>query len=116
MTTTYDITTDVGKVRLMIGDKDILNAIFTDEEIEVFLTIQSNNLNRAAADALEAWAATYGANADSEKIGDYAYTQKIIDKMLKLAERLRSTDASTPYFTWSEWDLTAGSAITAEED
>ena len=106
MTTSSDITTNVGKVRLIIGDTDITDAVFTDEELEVFLTIQSNNLNRAAADALEAWAAKYAANPDQEKIGDYAYTAKITDKMLKLATRLRETDEASPVFEWSEPDLT----------
>lgn len=106
MTISYVLSTNVGKVRLAIGDKDITNAVFTDEEIEIFLAAQSDNINRASADALEAWAATYAANADSEKIGDYNYTQKIADKMLALAKRLRDTDAATPVFEWSEPDLT----------
>ena len=116
MTVTYDLDTNIGKVRLMIGDKDIADSVFSDEELQIFLDIESDNLNRSAADALEAWAATYGANADSEKIGDYAFTQKVVDKMLSLAKRLRATDAATPYLTWSEWDLSGGSGITAEED
>ena len=116
MTTTYDITTVVGQVRLVIGDTDITDAVFTAEELEYFLSLYSDSVNPASADALEAWAAKYGANADSEKIGDYNYTQKIVDKMLKLAKRLRETDASTPAQEISEWDLTAGSGITAEED
>lgn len=112
----YDITTNVGKVRLLIGDKDDANEVFTDDEINVFLTIQSSNINLAAADLLEAWASTYAANADAEKIGDYSYTQKIVDKMLKLSAWLRETDAATPYFTWAEPDLSRGSGITAEGD
>ncbi len=116
MTVTYDLTTNIGKVRLTIGDKDTADAVFSDEELQVFLDAESDNLNRAAANALEAWAATYGANADSEHIGDYSFTQKIVDKMLSLAQRLRATDSSTPYMTWSEWDLSRGSGITAEED
>ena len=106
MTVTYDITTLVGKVRLITGDKDIADPIFTDEEIEVFLTAQSSDVNLASADLLEAWAASYAANADNEKIGDYSYTQKIVDKMLSLASRLRAVDSSKPYLTWAELDLT----------
>ena len=112
----YDITTNVGKVRLKIGDTDESDEVFTNTEITYFLTLYSNNINLAAADALEAWAVKYAANADSEKMGDYAYTQKAVDKMLKLANRLRETDALTPYLTWAEMDLTCGSGITAEED
>ena len=111
----YDITTTVGKIRLLIGDKDDTNEVFTDAEITHFYT-EAGSLNLAAAMALEAWAATYAANADSEKIGDYAYTQKIADKMLKLAKRFRDTEEAIPAFEWSQIDLTFGSGITREGD
>ena len=71
MIATYDITTDVGKVRLLIGDKTITDPVFYDEEITVFLVNNGNSIYLSAAEALEAWASSYGANADSEKIGDY---------------------------------------------
>ena len=115
MTVTYDITTTVGKIRLIIGDTDITDAIFTDEELTYFYTTDGS-INLAAATALEAWAAKYATSAASEKIGDYAYTQKIMDNMLNLAAKLRETDASTPSFDWAEMDLTYGSGITVEED
>ena len=112
MTVTYDIGTAVGKVRLRTGDKITGSPVFTDEEIEVFLANQSNNVNLASAELLEAWASSYAASADSEKIGDYAYTQKIVANMIKLAGTLRETEASTPVFEWSEPDYTS----TVEED
>lgn len=104
MTTTYDITTTVGKIRLKIGDKDTDDAFFTDEELTEFYT-QEGSINLAAAAALESWASSYAANPDSEHIGDYSYTQKIVDKMLSLAKRLREDDATTPAMTWAEPDL-----------
>ncbi len=123
MTATYDIETLVGQVRLVIGDTDVhpaTDAAFTDEEITYFLTKHSNNIPLAAADALEAWAAKYAANADTEKIGDYSYAQKTVDNMMKLAKQLRDAEAEltegVPVSTWAEIDLTAGSAITAEEE
>jgi len=116
MTVTYDITTNVGKVRLKISDTDTTNYVFTDEEITYFLTENSNSINLAAADALDAWAAKYASNADSETIGDYKYTQKSVDKMTKLASNLRATESGTPYMTWAEPDLTYGSGITEEGD
>jgi len=106
MAFTYDISTSIGKVRLITGDKIEATPVFTDEEIQVFLTDNSNSVNLAAATLLEAWAASYSANVDSEKIGDYSYTQKIVDKMLSLAKQLRETAAETPYLTWAEMDLT----------
>ena len=110
MAATYDpnLGDNVSKVRLIIGDTDvtpITDAVFTDAEITYFLTANSNNLNLAAADALGAWMAKYTAAPDSEKIGDYAYTQKVIQNMNKLQNELREKVASTPYLTWAEMDL-----------
>ena len=103
--TTYDLTNDVGKVRLNIGDTNTADAVFTDAELTVFLTAEGS-VPLASAAALEAWAAKYAANAASEKIGDYAYTQKIVDQMLTVAKRIRDKDASTPAMDWAEWDFT----------
>ena len=103
--TTYDTTTTVGRIRLLIGDTDTSNAVFTDAEIGVFYTLQGS-LNLAAAEALESWANKYGANADSEKIGDYNYSQKIMANLLASAKRLRDKESSTAVFEWSEWNLT----------
>lgn len=105
MTTTYDLTTTVGKIRLKIGDTVITNPVFTDEELTSFYTEQGS-ITLASAAALEAWAAKYGANADSEKIGDYAYTQKIVDKLLALAQNLRDTDANEPVLDTGAFNLT----------
>jgi len=102
----YDITTNVGKVRLTIGDTDATAYVFSDEELTYFLTENSNNISLAAADALEAWMAKYATSPDSEHIGDYAYTQKIVEKMNKLRNELRAKVESAPAFEWSEMDLT----------
>lgn len=106
MTYTYSLADNIGKVRLLISDNVEAAAQFTDEEITYFLTESGNTVNLAAAIALEAWAASYSANVDSEKIGDYSYSQKIIDKMLTLAKRLRDAVAEAPTLTWAEMDLT----------
>jgi len=119
MTALYDIDTDVGKVRLIIGDTDVTpetDAVFTDEEITYFLTANSNNISLASATALEAWAAKYTTKADSEKIGDYSYAQSIARKMLDLAAKLRGQESGIPAMGIASMDLTAGSAITGEED
>ena len=118
-TWTYDITDNIGKVRLMIGDTDIVpttDAHFSDEEIQVFLTMASSSVYLAAAMALEAWAATETANLDSEKIGDYMFTRGAVNKKLTLAKQYRSAEEETPVFEWSEPDYTSGSAITTTED
>ena len=109
MTVTYDITNAIGQVRLIISDNNIVpitNAHFSDEEITYFLTANGNDVNLAAASALEAWAAAYGLNADSEKIGDYNYSQSTVTKMLALAARLRSTAGEVPALGWAEMNFT----------
>ena len=104
MSFTYVLSTDIGKVRLQISDKDELDYHFEDEELQHFLTSEGS-VNLAAAGALESWAAAYALNADNEKIGDYAYAQSISKKMLEMASRLRTGDAMTPALSWAEPDL-----------
>ena len=115
MAHTYDLTTNIGEVRLLIGDTDITpitDAQFSDEEIQVFLTMASSVILIAAAYALESWAATESAALDSEKVGDYAYTRGAVNKKLTLAKEYKreaqlaiDAEASAPYFTWAEMDL-----------
>ena len=76
MAHTYDLTTDIGKVRLLIGDTDITpttDAQFSDEEIQAFLDMASASLLTAAGFALEAWAGAITDSFTAEKIGDYSY-------------------------------------------
>jgi hypothetical protein len=56
MTFTYDTTTDIGKVRLTLPDKVQTEALFTDEEIQVFLDIEGGDWRLATAFALETMA------------------------------------------------------------
>ena len=53
MSWTYDTTTDRGKVRLLATDVDSSNQIFSDAEIDTFLTLEDSNIKRSAALALE---------------------------------------------------------------
>ena len=95
--------TDIAKIRLKIGDRTVTYQ-FTDGELQSFLD-DEGSVGLASAAALEAWAAVYAANPDSETIGGYAYSQKIVDKMMGLAKRLREKDSQTPAMTWAEPDL-----------
>jgi hypothetical protein len=53
MTFSYDLTTNVGKVRLNIPDTAAADAIFTDEEIQAFLDQEMSNIFFASADACD---------------------------------------------------------------
>ncbi len=58
MAFTYDVSTEVGKVRMLIGDKDDGNIIFQDEEVAAYLTLNDDNVRRAAAEMLETMASS----------------------------------------------------------
>ena len=56
MAFTYDLATDVGKVRLLISDVDTAvaaNQVFTDEEVETLLALEGDSVRLGAALALE---------------------------------------------------------------
>jgi hypothetical protein len=80
MTVTYDPTTPIGFTRLLIPDRVIANAVYTDEEISAFLLAELATPKRAAALALETLAAdramvlqvirTNGLSTDGAKLSD----------------------------------------------
>jgi len=109
---TYTYTTtpfdDIARLRLMIGDTDIVpttDAQFSDEELQEFLTQAGGSVIQAAITALEAWMGALSRELKSEKIGDYSYTRGTITNLQKLKDQLILKDASTPYLTWAEMDL-----------
>lgn len=68
MTFTYDVTNDVGKVRMLIPDRVEAGSIFTDEEVQAFVDMNAS-VRYAAADALDVIAS------------DQALTLKVITLM-----------------------------------
>ena len=79
-TFTYDVSTNVGKVRLNIADIDLRvitgtrpdwTVLFTDEEIQVFLDRAENNINLASAYALYAIASSRVLLAKKKQLGDF---------------------------------------------
>ena len=115
MAFTYDLTTDIGKVRLLISDSDVTSFHFTDEEILVFLDLGGSVL-MGAAKALEAWAGSETDALDSERIGDYQYTRGAVSKKLTLAKEYRKQDSEIPYLAWAEMDLSGLGDTTIDED
>jgi hypothetical protein len=98
------MATAIEKVRLLIGDTGSVQ--FIDDQILIFLDMASNSILLAASYALEAWAASLTDSLTSERIGDYAYTKKSVDDKMALAKKYREEDASSPYLTWAEMNLT----------
>lgn len=89
MSYTYVTTTDIGLVRLRINDRVEATAVFTDEELQAFLTAE-NGVLRASAAALETLAAQAGASSKLIAVfGLKADTTKRIDGLLALAKAYR---------------------------
>ena len=68
MAWTYDVTTNRGKVRFMVGDTDTTDQLLTDAEVDFLLGEEGNNY-LAAASAAKAIAAKYSRQAD-RTVGD----------------------------------------------
>lgn len=58
MTTTPDFTDPVMQVRLLIADLDNTNQVLTDEQIGGYLSLEGDDVKRAAATALDAIASS----------------------------------------------------------
>ena len=96
---------DVLQVRLLIGDNTVPYT-FTDAEIQAFLTMAGNSVFMAAAYALKSWAASIAGVADSEKIGDYSYSNKTVANKLAVAENYIKMASLTPALDWAEFNFT----------
>lgn len=96
---------DIARVRLLIGDTDIVpttDAKFTDEEIQEFITQAGGDIYLAASAALGAWIGALTRELQSETIGDYSYKRATVANMNKLKKEYEDKVASTPYFKFVE--------------
>lgn len=109
MSWTYDLSTDVGKIRALITDTNQNRPILSNEEIQTFLDLESGVLKRGAALALE----TIGTNETLvlkviQVLDLRTDGAKVADSLLKRAERLREQadkDEASGYagFEIAEW-------------
>lgn len=91
----YDPATNNGKVRLLIGDTDSAAYIFTDAEIDTFLTLAGSlGIYEAAAQAFETIARSKFHLAQKMQLGQYKTEEFAIDDALKAAQRLRELGGS----------------------
>jgi hypothetical protein len=90
MAFTYDLTTNVGKIRLLIPDTDWANAVFSDEELTAFVSLESGSVRRAAALALETIAASEAMTLKVIKLLDVQTDgAKLAESLLARAKLLR---------------------------
>ena len=120
LTFTYDPTTDVGYIRLLIGDteeSDPSVQIFQDEELSAFLAREGDAVLRAAASALESMARQEVMILKVIRRGDLSTDgAKVAAELRASAKGLREQDASgtgagevySP-IDWAEWVVNASS-------
>lgn len=92
MTFTYDVSTDVGKVRLLISDTNSATQFFTDEELSTLLGLPnvSGNVLIAAAQALDVIASNEALVMKMVRILDLSTNgPAVADALRKHATQLR---------------------------
>lgn len=88
MTVTYDLSTSIGKCRLLAADTNTQEYVFSDEEWQVFLDLFGDNLHLAAAAGLDAMA------ADAAKIAIVTNRDKIETDPTAVGKQLRDAAAA----------------------
>lgn len=96
-----DFTTDIGKVRLLIGDTDEENLEYTDEQIQAFLDMSVDNLVQAAIFALQGLVSKYTATGgDTYRIDTIEFEEgkSKADNYLSLLNSLKQSmqDGTNP--------------------
>lgn len=94
MAFTFDVSTAVGRVRLLIPDRTADDPLFTDTELTALLDLEGDDVRGAAALALETIAADQVLTLKVIKSLDLQTDgAKVSDALLKRAELLRAQAA-----------------------
>ncbi len=105
MSYTYDLTTDVGRVRLMIPDRIEAEHVFEDEELEAFLALEGT-IKAATALALETIASDHAMVLKVVRLLDLQTDgARVSDALLKRAAQLRAQNEAENVdglFDWAE--------------
>lgn len=93
MSYSYDLSTDIGKIRLAIPDNIQADAVFTDEELQVFLDVEGS-WRSAAALALETMASNELLVMKMVEVKDVKVSgsDRAVALLLKRASLLREQD------------------------
>jgi hypothetical protein len=90
MSFSYDLSSDLGRIRLFLGDTDDEDYFLEDEEITVFLEEEPNKYWAAASAAEAIIMKLRGSFVDDEKVGETRVRSKRINELKILADRLRA--------------------------
>jgi len=109
MAFTYDLTTDIGKMRMMIPDRVTPDHIFEDAEITALLVIEGNVIKLGVALALETIASDTAMVLKVIRLLDLTTDgAKVSDALLARAKLLRAQAATEDVegaFDWAEMVL-----------
>lgn len=107
MSFTFNTTTNIGKVRTLINDTTEASAVLSDEEINVFLSLESNDIYKSAASALESIIINKQLLSKLIAAGDYKEDNRnVAEKLGKVAERYRQASNSIPADNYAEVAVT----------
>lgn len=107
MAITYDINTDIGKMRLFLQDTDTENAVFQDEELAALLQQVNEDLYMAASTG---WAIIAGDKAKIAKkktASKFSYDNTQMAKECRAqAEHFKKLSEEQPVFDFASWGVT----------
>lgn len=112
MAFTYDVSTDVGKVRMLIPDRDEQSVIFQDDEIDAYLALNDLSHRRAAAEALETIASDQALTLKVIRTLDLETNgASLMNSLMARAKQLRETAdvaeaGDEALFDWAEMSET----------
>ena len=102
MALTYDISTDLGKVRLLIGDTVDSGHIFEDAEIQAMLDLEDDSIRLAAADLLDVLGGNYVRAAQAIKVLDIEIKTDSVSYFSGRAKALRAAEEDSGAFEIAE--------------
>jgi hypothetical protein len=113
MAWTYDLATNVGKVRMLVPDRVDVGHIFEDDEITAFLTMEGGAIKRAVAAALETIASDQAMTIQTIqllhlKMDGTAVAKSLLDRAATLRDQSTSEEAVSDdgAFDIAEWAVT----------
>lgn len=94
---TYDISTDIGKVRYLVNDRDVTDPRNTDPEYQFCLDQSGGNLYIAAAMSLEADLALLAIGSGKVQLSVFGTDDReVVDNVNKVIARLRAKGMALP--------------------